>query len=110
MPRSPEEVTEEAEELADWFEQHGPSPDNQRPVSEFFVGCVVDAVSLGDAREIAAAVFAARNAEVSWLQIGEALDISAADAKHRFGPVVELAQAAQEKARHAEPEVPLRGL
>ncbi|MCY4424132.1 MAG: hypothetical protein OXC06_13805 [Acidimicrobiaceae bacterium] len=110
MPRSLEEVIDEAEELADWFERHGPPPENQRPVSEFFVGCVVDAVSLGDGREIAEAVLAARNAGVSWLQIGEALDISSADAENRFGPAVELAQTAQEETRDPEPEMPALGL
>lgn len=106
MTRSLEEVVEEAEQLADWFEQHGPPPENQRPVSEFFVGCVVDAVSLGDCREVAEAVSAARNAGVSWSQVGEALDIPAADAEHRFGPVVERAQSAQGQTRNAEPEIP----
>ena len=109
MPRAPEEVLEEAEKLADWFEQHGTSPENQQPVSQFFIGCIVDAVRLGDARDIAAAVLAARNARVSWFQIGDALNVSARDAEHRFGAVVELAQAARKKVRSATSELPPLG-
>lgn len=85
---------EQAEELADWFEAHGPSPDSQRPVEEYYLEYIVEVRHTARAR-IAELVAAARNAGASWLQIGEALDISAASAEHRFGSVVELAQAAQ---------------
>ena len=84
MARSLEEVIEEAEELADWFEAEGPSPENQRPVSEFFLGCIVDALSLGDDHAIAEAVSAARDAGVSWSQIGHVLGVSGSEAERRF--------------------------
>ena len=85
---------EQAEELADWFEAHGPSPDSKRPVEEYYLEYITEMRDTARA-EIAELVAAARDAGASWLQIGEALDISAASAEHRFGSVVELAQATQ---------------
>jgi len=84
---------EQAEELADWFEEHGPSPDSKRPVEEYYLEYITEVRDTARA-EIAGLVVAARNAGASWLQIGGALDISAASAEHRFGSV-ELAQATQ---------------
>ncbi len=84
---------EQAEELADWFEEHGPSPDSKRPVEEYCLEYITEVRDTARA-EIAGLVVAARNAGASWLQIGGALDISAASAEHRFGSV-ELAQATQ---------------
>ena len=92
---------EQAEELADWFEAHGPSPDSQRPVEEYYVEYIAEVRNTARSR-IAELVVAARNAGASWLQIGEALEISAASAEHRFGSGVELAQATQAESRGLE--------
>ena len=64
------------------------------PVEEYYLEYITEVRDAARA-EIAELVAAARNAGASWLQIGEALDISASSAEHRFGSVVELAQAAQ---------------
>ena len=93
MPWSLEEDIDDPDELADWFEQHGPSPDNRRPIKEYWLEYIAE-VRDQPWGNIAELVAAARNAGASWLQIGEALDISAASAEHRFGSV-ERAQAAQ---------------
>ena len=42
MSRSLPEALEQAEELADWFEEKGPSPDNQRPVEEYYLEYVAE--------------------------------------------------------------------
>lgn len=93
MPWSVEEDIDDADDLADWFEQHGPSPGNRRPMKEYWLEYVAE-VRDQPRGKIAELVAAARRAGASWLQIGEALDVSAASAEHRFG-AVELAQAAQ---------------
>lgn len=110
MPRSLQEAIEEAEELADWFEAEGPSPDNWRPANEYYLECITE-VREAARSEIAELVVSARKAGASWLQIGEALGASAAEAKLRFGSAVELAPAAQEQkeARVAQPEMPPLG-
>lgn len=94
MPWSLEVDIDDPDELADWFEQHGPSPDNRRPIKEYWLECIAEVRGTSPWGKIAELVAAARNTGASWLQIGEALDISAASAEHRFGSV-ELVQAAQ---------------
>ena len=91
MPRSLQEVIDNQDAIADWFEEHGPPPENRRPVAEFFLGCVADAVSAGR-QQIAEAVVAARSAGASWSQIAEAVGTSAAEAEQRFRSAVVQAQ------------------
>lgn len=107
MPRTLQEAMEQAEALADWFEAEGPSPDNWRPVEEYYLEYIVE-VREAARSGIAELVVAARKAGASWLRVGEALDISAAEAEHCFGPVVESALE-QEQVRVAQPEMPLLG-
>ena len=93
MPRSFQEAIEQADELADWFEKHGPSPENQRPVAEYYLDYIAD-VRHSARVEIAEAVVAAREAGASWSQVAEVVGTSAAEAEQRFGPAVEQAQSA----------------
>ena len=80
---------EKAEELADWFEAEGPSPDNKRPVKEYYLEYISEVRDSAWA-EIAELVVAARKARASWLQIGEALGRSAAEAEALFGRAADL--------------------
>ena len=91
MPRPLDEVIQHADEIADWFEAEGPSPENEIPVSEYFLGLLAD-VRRSGANKVLEAVVLARNAGASWHQIGEVLGISATEAERRFGHVVEPAQ------------------
>lgn len=98
MPRSLQEVIDNQDEIADWFEKHGPSPESRRPVSEFYLGCIADALSGGLHQQVPEAVAAARRAGASWEQIAEAVGTSATEAEQRFGPAVA-------QARTPPPEV-----
>lgn len=75
------EAIERQDELADWFESEGPSPENRRPVWEFFLGIAARAASPCEQAE---AVGAALRAGASWQQVGEAFDLSADDAAEHF--------------------------
>lgn len=84
-------MAERAEQLADWFEASGPSPDSQRPVADYYLEYIAE-IRHRTWGEVAAAVSAARNAGATWPQIGEALAVSAAEAESRFGRAVEAAK------------------
>ena len=109
MPRSLREANEQAEELADWFEVAGPSPDNQRPVEEYYLEYIAEAKHLVRA-DIGGLVVAARNAGATWHQVAGALNVSAAEAERRFSPVVDLARTAQMATRDLEPDAPVAEL
>ena len=91
VPRSFQEVFDQAEELADWFEEHGPSPESQRPVAEYYLDYIAE-VRHSARVEIAEAVVAARKAGASWSQVAEVVGTSAAEAEQRFNPAVEQAR------------------
>ena len=86
MPQSLQEATEQAEALADWFEAEGPSPDNQRPVKEYYLEYISEVRDSAWA-EIAELVAAARKAGASWRQVGEVLGISSSEAERQFDGV-----------------------
>ncbi|MCY4424126.1 MAG: hypothetical protein OXC06_13775 [Acidimicrobiaceae bacterium] len=83
MPRPRREVIRQAEKIADWFETEGPSPENEVPVAEYFLGLLADMRSLGE-DEIRGAVELARGGGASWRQIGEVLGISSSEAERQF--------------------------
>lgn len=89
MQWSLQEATEEAEELADWFERHGPSPDHKRPVKEYYIEYISEEKDSAWA-EIAELVVAARKAGASWLEIGEALGKSATESEAQFSRAADL--------------------
>lgn len=86
MSRSLPEATEQAEALADWFEEQGPSPDSKRPVEEYYLEYLAETRNLVGA-EIGGVVVAARNAGASWHQIGDVLGLSGVEARLEFDPV-----------------------
>ncbi|MCY4424127.1 MAG: hypothetical protein OXC06_13780 [Acidimicrobiaceae bacterium] len=89
MHRSLQEAMDEAEELADWFEAEGPSPENRRPVKEYYLEYISEERDSARA-EIAELVVAARKAGASWLEIGEALGKSAAESEAQFSRAADL--------------------
>lgn len=82
MPRPLREVIENAEAIADWFEAEGPSPENEIPVSEYFLGLLADVRSLGEDK-VRGAVELARRAGASWRQVGDVLGISSSEAERQ---------------------------
>ena len=80
-----------SDDIADWFEAEGPSPENEIPVSDYFLGLLAD-VRRSGAIKVLEAVVLARNAGASWHQIGEVLGMPAAEAERRFDHAVEPAQ------------------
>ena len=86
MPRPLHEVIRHADEIADWFEAEGPPPENEAPVSEYFLGLLGDVLDLG-ADKVCGAVELARRAGASWQQIGEVLEISRSEAERQFDRV-----------------------
>ena len=83
MPRPLHEAFRDAEAIADWFEAEGPSPENEIPVAEYFLGLLADVRDLGS-EKVCGAVELARNAGASWQQIGEVLGISGSGAERQF--------------------------
>ena len=86
MPRPRHEVIRHAEKIADWFETEGPSPENEIPVAEYFLGLLADVRDLGP-EKVCGAVALARDAGASWRQIGEVLGISSSEAERQFDSV-----------------------
>ena len=86
MPRPIREVIESQDEIADWFEAEGPSPENEIPVSEYFLGLLGDVRDQG-ADKVHGTVELARRAGASWQQIGKVLGLSGSDAERQFGGV-----------------------
>lgn len=78
------EVVDKQNEIADWFETAGPSPDTEMPVSEYWLGLLADVRDLDDGK-VSGAVESARKAGASWQQVAEALGISEDAAQERFG-------------------------
>lgn len=87
MPRPLHEVIKNQDEIADWFEAEGPSPDNTIPVSEYFLGLLADVQNL-DADKVRGAVELARHAGATWQQIGDVLGVPGSEAERRFEQVV----------------------
>ena len=99
MPRTLQEIIESQDELADWFERHGPSPENSIPVSEYFLELLGDVQHSG-ADKICGAVELARDAGATWQQVGEVLGLPAEAAREQFG---EFAASASAASAPAEP-------
>ncbi len=88
MPRSIQEILDQADELAERLEDYEPDPRDERPVEEY----LLERAALTRARserQIVDAVSAARAKGVSWQRIGELLGTSAQAAQQRYGAVIE---------------------
>ncbi|MGF1617240.1 MAG: hypothetical protein ACFCU2_05460 [Acidimicrobiia bacterium] len=88
MPRSIQEILEQADELAKRFEDYEPGEGDQVPVEEYLLQRAVLARARSE-REVVDAVSAARTSGMSWNKIGEILGTSAQAAQQRYGAVVE---------------------
>ena len=88
MPRSIQEILDQADELARRFEEYEPSDGDERPVEEYLLSRAALARARSE-RQVVDAVVAARSAGVSWGRIGELLGTSAQAAQQRYSAVVE---------------------
>ena len=87
MPRSIQEILDQADELARRFEEYEPSDGDERSVEEYLLSRAALARARSE-RQIVDAVVAARSAGISWARIGELLGTSAQAAQQRYGTVV----------------------
>jgi hypothetical protein len=88
MPRSIQEILDQADELAKRFEDYEPGEGDQVPVEEYLLQRAALARARSE-REVVDAVSAARISGISWNKIGEILGTSAQAAQQRYGAVVE---------------------
>jgi hypothetical protein len=88
MPRSIQEILDQADELAKRFEGYEPGEGDQVPVEEYLLRRAALARARSE-REVVDAVTAARSSGISWNKIGEILGTSAQAAQQRYGAVVE---------------------
>lgn len=90
MPRSIQDILDQADELAKRFEDNEPGEGDQVPVEEY----LLRRAALTRARierEVVDAVRAARSAGIPWSKIGDILGTSAQAAQQRYSAVVEQA-------------------
>jgi hypothetical protein len=88
MPRSIQEILDQADELVQRFENYEPDPVDERPVEEYMLERAALARALSE-RQVADAVIAARASGASWQKIGSLLGTSAQAAQQRYGSLVE---------------------
>ena len=88
IPRSLQEILDQADALAGQFEAYGPAPGNERPVAEYLLQRAAVA-RVHSERQVLDAVAAARSAGISWARIGRLLGTSAQAAQQRYGLIVE---------------------
>ncbi len=88
MPRSIQEILDQADELAKRFEDYEPGAGDQVPVEEYLLRRAALARARSE-REVVDAVTAARSAGITWNKIGEILGTSAQAAQQRYAAVVE---------------------
>jgi hypothetical protein len=88
MPRSIQEILDQADELAKRFEDYEPGEGDQVPVEEYLLRRAALARARSE-REVVDAVTVARSSGISWNKIGEILGTSAQAAQQRYGAVVE---------------------
>lgn len=88
MPRSIQEILDQADELAKRFEDYEPSEGDERSAEEY----MLQRAALARARsehQVVDAVVAARAAGVSWQAIGRILGTSAQAAQQRYAAVID---------------------
>jgi len=76
MPRSIQEILDQADDLARRFEDYEPSEGDEVPVEEYLLRRAALARARSE-REVVDAVAAARSAGIPWSKIGEILGTSA---------------------------------
>lgn len=88
MPRSIQDILDQADELAKRFEDYEPSEGDQVPVEEYLLRRAALTRARSE-REVVDAVRAARSAGIPWSKIGAILGTSAQAAQQRYSAVVE---------------------
>ena len=88
MPRSIQEILDQADELSKKFEDYEPEASDERPVEEYLLERAALARARSE-RQVADAVIAARAAGASWQKIGSLLGTSAQAAQQRYSSVVD---------------------
>ena len=88
MPRSIQEVLDQADELARRFENYEPDANDERPVEEYMLERAALARARSE-RQVADAVIAARTSGASWQRIGSLLGTSAQAAQQRYGALID---------------------
>ena len=88
MPRSIQEILDQAEELAQRFENYEPNANDERPVEEYMLEHAALARARSE-RQVADAVIAARASGASWQKIGSLLGTSAQAAQQRYGALID---------------------
>lgn len=88
MPRSIQEILDQADALARRFEDYVPDASDERPVEEYLLERAALARARSE-RQVADAVIAARGAGASWQKIGSLLGTSAQAAQQRYGSLVD---------------------
>ena len=88
MPRSIQDILDQADELAKRFEDYEPGDGDQVPVEEYLLRRAALTRARSE-REVVDAVRAARSAGIPWSKIGEILGTSAQAAQQRYSAVVE---------------------
>jgi hypothetical protein len=88
MPRSIQEILDQADELAQRFESYEPDAADERPVEEYMLERAALARASSE-QQVADAVIAARASGASWQKIGSLLGTSARAAQQRYGAIVD---------------------
>jgi hypothetical protein len=88
MPRSIQDILDQADELAKTFEDYEPSEGDEVPVEEYLLRRAALTRARSE-RDVVDAVAAARSAGISWGKIGGILGTSAQAAQQRYSAVVE---------------------
>lgn len=88
MPRSIQELLDQADELARRFEDYEPGEGDEVPVEEYLLRRAALTRARSE-RGVVDAVTAARSAGISWSKIGEILGTSAQAAQQRYSAVGE---------------------
>ena len=88
MPRSIQEILDQADELAQRFENYEPDANDERPVEEYMLERAALARARSE-RQVADAVIAARASGASWQKIGSLLGTSAQAAQQRYAAIID---------------------
>ncbi len=87
MPRSIQDILDNADQLAQRFENYEPEPGDERPVEEYLLERAALARARSE-RQIVEAITAARADNVPWQRIGELLGTTAQAAQQRYGNII----------------------
>jgi hypothetical protein len=106
MPRSIQEILDQADELAKRFEDYEPGEGDQVPVEVYLLRRAALARARSE-REVVDAVTSARSSGISWNKIGEILGTSAQAAQQRYAAVVERPNCTHPEGETTAHEVPV---